>query len=69
MSGKAVWKMHWPKLDTLLWLSINFTSKFPIILSLSCATYPRAIEYGSVHDAEDVNVKLSSRCGWLVDWW
>ena len=28
------WKMHWPKLLIFFWLSINYTSIFPIIHSL-----------------------------------
>ena len=58
-SGKAVWlrieewKMHWP--NSFFWLSINYASNFPIILSFSNAANPRAIVVkcdGSVYDVD-----------------
>ena len=57
-------EMHWPKLFIFFWLSINYASIFPIILSLSHAATPppRAIVVkcdGSVYDV-DVDVDVFS---------
>ena len=51
-------EMHWPKLF-FLWLSINYTSNFPIIFSLSnAATPPRAILVKSDDSVYNVNVDV-----------
>ena len=48
-------EMHWPKLLIFFWLSINYTSIFPIMLSLSYV-----VKYdGSVYDV-DVDEILSN---------
>ena len=60
-SGKAVWlrieewNMTLAKTTLFFWLSINYASYFPIILSLSYAANPRAIVVkgdGTVYDVD-----------------
>ena len=49
------------KTTLFLWLSINYASYFPIILSLSYAANPRAIVVkrdGTVYDVDVENVEL-----------
>ena len=60
--------MHWPKLLIFFWLSINYTSIFPIILSLSYAANLRAIVVKGDGSVYDVDVNVDADClHYLVD--
>ena len=57
-------EMHLPKLLIFFWLSINYSSIFPIILSLSYAANPfRAIEVKCDGSVFEVDVDVPTGAG------